>query len=88
MPYLRPILISMRKTSVYLNEEQTQRLARLAREERRSQAEVLREALAAYRPKASTDRDFALAVGFNRVDSDSRPISQLSEKDLLAGFGQ
>ena len=35
----------MRKTSVYLDEDQAQRLARLAREEGRSQAEVLREAL-------------------------------------------
>jgi predicted transcriptional regulator len=78
----------MRKTSVYLDEEQTQRLSRLAHEEGRSQAEVLRQALAAYRPKASADRDFALAAGFSRIDSDPRPISELSENDLLAGFGR
>ena len=41
----------MRKTSVYLDEEQAKRVARLAREEGRSQAEILREAVASYQPK-------------------------------------
>lgn len=78
----------VRKTSVYLDDEQARRLARLAREEGRSQAEVLREAVATYRPKPSSDRDFALAAGFNRIDNDPRPISQLPEEDLLKGFGR
>jgi predicted DNA-binding protein len=77
----------MRKTSVYLDEAQALRLARLAREEGRSQAEVLREAVATYRPKPSLDRDFALAAGFSRIDGDPRPISELSEHELLQGFG-
>ncbi|HEY2593293.1 MAG TPA: CopG family transcriptional regulator, partial [Chloroflexota bacterium] len=58
----------MRKTSVYLADEQAERLARLARQEGRSQAEILREAIAAYQPAASRDRSFALADGFARVD--------------------
>jgi len=41
----------MRKTSVYLGEEQAERLARLARQEGRSQAEILREAIAGYVPE-------------------------------------
>jgi predicted DNA-binding protein len=78
----------MRKTSVYLDDEQTERLARLAREEGRSQAEILREAVAAYRPKSSADRDFVLASGFQRIDGDSRPISQIPKGELLKGFGE
>jgi predicted DNA-binding protein len=77
----------MRKTSVYLDDEQAERLARLARQEGRSQAEILREAIAAYQPSASPDRDFALAAGFARIDSDRRPISQIPERQLLEGFG-
>jgi predicted DNA-binding protein len=78
----------MRKTSVYLDDEQTERLARLAREEGRSQAEILREAVAAYQPLSSADRDFALAAGFRRIDRDSRPISQIPREELLRGFGE
>jgi len=77
----------MRKTSVYLEDEQARRLAWLAREEGRSQAEVLREAIAAYRPRSSPDRGFALAAGFRRIDEDSRPISEIPEGELFEGFG-
>lgn len=83
-----PYICDVRKTSVYLNDEQARRLARLAREEGRSQAEVLREAVATYRPKPSSDRNFALAAGFSRIDNDPRPISQIPEEDLLEGFGR
>lgn len=77
----------MRKTSVYLEEEQAERLARLAREEGRPQAEILREAVARYEPSASSDRELALAAGFERTDGDPRPISQIPERELLEGFG-
>jgi predicted transcriptional regulator len=66
----------MRKTIVYLADEQAQRLARLARQEGRPQAEILRGAIFAYQPTASNDRSFALARGFARVDRDPRPISR------------
>lgn len=75
----------MRKTSVYLDEEQAQRLARLARQEGRSQAEILREAVATYEPKPSHDRNFALA-GSGRGDGSS--IADVPEEDLLEGFGE
>src|SRR5271169_3418943 len=39
LPYVVPYTDVMRKTSVYLDEDQAERLARLAREEGRSQAE-------------------------------------------------
>jgi predicted transcriptional regulator len=77
----------MRKTSVYLDDEQAARLARLARQEGRSQAEILREAVATYEPPAARDRDFEVAAGFPRTDGDSRPISQIPEDELLRGFG-
>jgi predicted DNA-binding protein len=78
----------MHKTSVYLSDEQTARLARLAREEGRSQAEILREAVDTYQPRPSRDRDFALAAGFRRTDRDARPISEIPEQELMAGFGE
>jgi predicted DNA-binding protein len=77
----------VRKTSVYLDDELAERLARLAREEGRSQAEILREAIAGYQPRSSRDRTFALAAGFARIDGDPRPISEISEDELLEGFG-
>lgn len=78
----------MRKTSVYLDEVRAARLARLAELEGRSQAEVLRAAVDAYAPHVASDREFALAVGFPRAGGDPRPISQIPDDELLAGFGQ
>jgi predicted DNA-binding protein len=77
----------MRKTSVYLDEQQAERLARIARQEGRSQAEILREAVATYEPQAARDRSFEVAVGFPRIDGDSRPISTIPDEELLEGFG-
>jgi len=37
--------------------------------------------------KVTDDRDLALARGFGRCDEDPRPISEISEAELLAGFG-
>lgn len=89
VPYVMPYIAwKMRKTSVYLDDEQTERLARLAREEGKSQAEILREAVAAYQPASSIDRDFALAAGFPRIDDDPRPISEIPKHELIKGFGE
>ncbi len=83
MPYTR----GMRKTSVYLDDQQAEHLAALAREAGRPQAEILREAIAAYRLPSARDRSFALAAGFRRIDEDPRPISEIPEPELLKGFG-
>jgi predicted DNA-binding protein len=77
----------VRKTSVYLTERESRLLAKLARWEGRSQAAIIREAIAAYVPQSSRDRQFELAEGFRRIYADPRPISEISEKELLAGFG-
>jgi len=53
----------------------------------RSQAEIIHEAITAYVPGATGDGDFALASGFARCDDDPRSISEISEDELLDGFG-
>lgn len=78
----------MRKTSIYLNDEQADRLARLAKAEGRPQAEIVREAISSYRPRPKQNRNFALAGNFERIDSDSDPISGISKAKLLRGFGE
>ena len=79
--------VKRQKTSVYLEPEQVRRLTDLAAHLGRSQAEIIRDAIARYDPAAEGDRDFALARGFGRVDSDPRPISEIPDADLLDGFG-
>jgi Ribbon-helix-helix protein, copG family len=81
VPYTRGV----RKTSVYLDEEQADRLARLAREEGRPQAEILREAVASYRPRAPQDRNFVLA-GSGHGNGSS--IADVPDEELLEGFGE
>ena len=78
----------MRKTSVYLDDQLSERLVRLARQAGRSQADILRAAIAAYEPAPSRDRNFALAAGFPRIDDDARPISEIPDDELLEGFGE
>jgi Ribbon-helix-helix protein, copG family len=78
----------VRKTSVYLTERESARLAELARSEGCSQAEIIREAITAYVPAGRGQGEFALAVGFDRLDADARPISEIPEDELLDGFGQ
>jgi len=78
----------VRKTSVYLTERLSARLAELARSEGRSQAEIIRDAITAYVPAGRGEGDFALAAGFERIDDDPRPISEIAEDELLDGFGR
>jgi len=46
----------MRKTSVYLSDDDTERLRQLAQREGRSQAEIIRAALSAYEAGRAPDR--------------------------------
>jgi predicted DNA-binding protein len=78
----------MRKTSIYLSDEQADHLARLAQAEGRSQAAIIREAISSYRPRPNQDRNFALAGNFKRIDPASHPISEIAEGKLLRGFGE
>lgn len=78
----------MRKTSVYLTEEESNRLAELADSEGRPQAEIIRDAITAYVPRGTGRGEFSLSAGFPRIDKDPRPISEIPEDELLQGFGQ
>lgn len=77
-----------KKTSVYLDPDQARRLTDLADILGRSQAEIIRDAIAKYDPIGKGDRNFALARGFRRIDGDPRPISEIPDTDLLDGFGE
>ena len=74
----------MKKTSVYLSDEDRERLRRLAERDGVSQAMVLREAIAAY-DAIRPDRNFAMSGMF---EGDGRPIRELADAELLAGFGE
>jgi predicted transcriptional regulator len=76
----------MRKTSVYLSDEDTERLEWLANREGRSRANVIREALLLYAERGGRrgDRDFA-GAGIAEGPGDS--IADLAEDEMLRGFG-
>lgn len=76
----------MKKTSVYLEDHQAKRLRQLARAEGRSQAEILRDAIALYRsPANQPPRTFAMA-GIAEGPGDS--VFDIPEDELLKGFGE
>jgi hypothetical protein len=74
----------MKKTSVYLNDSDVDRLRRLAAEEGRSQAEIVRAALSAYERTRTMARDFALEDAWA---GDGSSVADVPEEELLAGFG-
>ena len=75
----------MRKTSVYLTQDDERLLARLAEREGSSQAEVLRRAVRAYGTIVVADRDFAVAAS---ADGPGDSVADIPEEELLAGFGE
>src|SRR5262249_50383165 len=79
---------AMQKTSVYLDQQAARRLLGLARRLGRPQSQIIREAIDSYEPSAGGDRNFALAAGFERIDKDRRPISEISKRELRRGFGE
>ena len=75
----------MRKTSVYLTDAQAERLAFLAKRERRPQAEIIRDAIATYAPPRPSERKFTLD---GVVAGDATSIGDVDEDELLRGFGE
>ena len=75
----------MKKTSVYLTETEADILKALAEREGKSQATVLREALAAYDERAVPDRNFELIGVF---EGDGTSIADVPDEDLMEGFGE
>lgn len=74
----------MRKTSVYLSDREIERLERMSRALGRPQAQIVREAIAAYVPMPPDD-DFAL---FSSGNGPGDSISDVDERELLDGFGE
>lgn len=72
----------MKKTSIYLDEADVERLRRLAAREGRSQAEIMRAALAAYESRPRPDRNFALTAS---GAGDGRSVADIPEEELLRG---
>ena len=72
----------MRKTSIYLDDDDVERLRRLAAAEGRSQAEIVRAALSAYEQVRIVPRDFALEDSWS---GDGSSVADVSEEELLAG---
>jgi len=75
----------MRKTSVYLSEAERRRLVDVARLEGVSQAQVIREAIIAYEARRTADREFRLQA---MAEGPGSSIADISEEDLLTGFGE
>ncbi len=83
----------MKKTSVYLSEEDRARLARLAEREGRSQARILREALALY-DASHPDKNFEIFDALKGLDlpplpefKDSQEFQDYIDNVLMKGFG-
>lgn len=74
----------MRKTSVYLDDEDARRLAALAEMEGESQSEVLRKAIRSYVPRPRGQRRFALD---GAGEGPGGSIADIDEDVLLEGFG-
>ena len=75
----------MKKTSVYLEDEQVERLRQLAAREGRSQAEILRDAILTYAEQKKRLRKFALA---GIADGPGGSVADIPEEELLKGFGE
>lgn len=71
----------MKRTTVYLDELIDLELARLARQQERSKAELIREALTSYMERQGTPRPLPRSVGMGRSG-----VPDLAERDeeLLA----
>jgi hypothetical protein len=75
----------LHKTSVYLSDAERGRLRRLADETGRSQADLLREAVATYDPHRPAPRRFS---SFEVAHGPGDSVADLDEDALLEGFGE
>jgi predicted transcriptional regulator len=77
--------MAMRKTSVYLTDEESKRLAEAAEREGRPQAEIIREAIATYRAQSNETGALSL-IASGRGPGTS--VADIPEEELLEGFGE
>jgi hypothetical protein len=73
------------KTSVYLSDADRRRLARLAKAEGVSQAEIIRRAIAGYAAGRTADRRYQLAASY---DGPGGSVADVPEAELLRGLGE
>ncbi|MEX0783119.1 MAG: hypothetical protein WED87_06520 [Dehalococcoidia bacterium] len=71
----------MRKTSVYLEERQIDKLRRLSRCTDKAPAEIIRDAI-----DALPDPDSRFAI-FDSHDGDGRSVEDIPRRERLQGFG-
>ena len=76
---------SKKKTSVYLDEADIQRLNAIAELEGVSQARVIREAIRRYEVAPKSDRNFAMA---GVAHGPGGSVADIPEEELLEGFGE
>lgn len=81
-PYIVPY--NMKKTSIYLDDDDRDRLRRLAEREGRKQAEIIRAALTLY-DEMKPDRNFLLTASWC---GDGRSVADIPEEVLMRGFGE
>ena len=75
----------MRKTSVYLSDADAERLAQLAELEGRTQAAIIRDAIARYEQPVIGDRNFAM---IEHGSGDGRSVADIPDEELYEGFGE
>ena len=79
----------MNKTSVYLSDDEKERLAHLARIEGKSQADIIRAAIRQYRCEAQEGKRRFSFVGSASVPGlSARELAQLPDEDLFEGLGE
>jgi hypothetical protein len=80
----RLVRFDMKKKTIRLDDVDRERLRRLAEREGKSQAEIIRSALALY-DEQKPDRNFALT---GSCAGDGRSIADIPEEELMSGFGE
>jgi hypothetical protein len=74
----------MRKTSIYLEDADLARVRRIARQQGKSQADFIRDAIKAHAAQTVPERYFSFLGSF---EGDGRSVKDVPEEELLEGFG-
>jgi hypothetical protein len=75
----------MKKTSIYLDDVDRQRIRRMAAQQGKSQAEIIRAAIGVYEQHLAPVRNFTMMGSF---EGTGRSIADRPEDELFAGFGE
>lgn len=75
----------MKKTSIYLDDVDRQRVRRMAAQQGKSQAEIIRAAISVYERQLAPVRTFSMMGSF---EGTGRSIADIPDDELFAGFGE